>query len=364
MDSSYCLEAISQAIGQLAFVSDDRLPSDASERIDGCMQGHGADHIGRAGFLPIRRSCPDHLVEADQVHRSAPGQEGIADFEEIPWSDQRARPEGGIELVTTEGEEVGGGRQRPVGRQLRGIDYHPHPPFMGRFDNGLERRQPPRHVGCSRQRQQGRRSPITIESGADVIDGEGSLGRALDVSPGGYPTPREQVGVVLDNGGHHDVGRVELQTVGQMIDGLGGVPAENGNIRAVRDSSGELEHRPPCPLIGGSGIPRPEAGSPVHARVPRDELRHSGGCIGMGLGRSSLIQFHCSPVDAIEAGHLLADADQVGQGDSGTVGSPSIMARGRLHVATLRGTLAPRVRSQSWRPRPLRVLCMNITPTR
>ena len=60
---------------------------------------------------------------------------------------------------------------------------------------------------------------------------------ALDVAPPGHPAPGQQVGVVLDHGGEHDVVGVEAQPVGQLVDGLGGVPADDGHVVAAAAGS-------------------------------------------------------------------------------------------------------------------------------
>lgn len=61
--------------------------------------------------------------------------------------------------------------------------------------------------------------------------------------------------MVLDDGGDHDVGRIELQAEGDLVDGLGGVPAEDGDVGAVRIAPGKRQHRPSSLLVGGGGMP-------------------------------------------------------------------------------------------------------------
>ena len=62
------------------------------ECVDGGMEGHRADHVGRAGLLPVRRRGPDDLVQPDQVDGAASGQKRVAGLEQRPRAD-RARPE-------------------------------------------------------------------------------------------------------------------------------------------------------------------------------------------------------------------------------------------------------------------------------
>ena len=78
----------------------------AVERVDGGVQGHGADDVGGAGLFPIGRVGPDHLVEVDEVHGAAAGQEWVALGEGAPWADEHSGAEGGVHLVAAPGEEV------------------------------------------------------------------------------------------------------------------------------------------------------------------------------------------------------------------------------------------------------------------
>ncbi len=62
---------------QRRLVPRDRVPADAVELIHGGAEGDGADHVGRAGLLALGRFGPDDLVQVDQVHGAATGEEGI-----------------------------------------------------------------------------------------------------------------------------------------------------------------------------------------------------------------------------------------------------------------------------------------------
>ena len=75
-----------------------------------------------------------------------------------------------------------------------------------------------------------------VEAGDDVVDVEGAITAAFDVAPPRHPTPGQEVGVVFDHGGEHDIVRLEAQPVGQLVDGLGGVAAEDGHVVAGRGS--------------------------------------------------------------------------------------------------------------------------------
>ena len=51
--------------------------------------------------------------------------------------------------------------------------------------------------------------------------------------PPGYPGPGQEVGVVLHHRRRHDIVRLELQPVGEMVDRLGGVAAEHHHAALV-----------------------------------------------------------------------------------------------------------------------------------
>ena len=110
------------------------------------------------------------------------------------------------------------------------------------------------------------------------LDAERAVGPALDPAPLRHPGPGQQVGVVLDHRGHHDVVGLELQPVGQMVDGLGGVAAaapRRCRRRSAARRSGARSSR--AALVGGRGAAGLVPGAPVHARVPREELGHRVG---------------------------------------------------------------------------------------
>ena len=60
--------------------------------------------------------------------------------------------------------------------------------------------------------------------------------------------------MVLDDGRHdHVVGR-EVEPVGEVVDRLGGVAADDGDVVAVGGAPGEVERRLPGALVGGGGL--------------------------------------------------------------------------------------------------------------
>ena len=75
---------------------------------------------------------------------------------------------------------------------------------------------------------------VASSCGDDIVDGEGPVWTALDEAPLAHSRPGQQVGVVFDHGGDHDVVRAETEPVDQMVDGLGGVATEDGHVGAGR----------------------------------------------------------------------------------------------------------------------------------
>ena len=170
--------------------------------------------------------------------------------------------------MAAEGEEVGGRGQRAVGRQLGGVEGHGNAALVGGVDDGVDGWEPAGDVRCRRYGQKGWASPC-VQGGGDVFDGERAGGPALDVPAIGNPTPGQQVGVVLDHGGHHHVIGCEAQPVGQVVDGFGGVSAQHGHVVSVRVAAGEPEDGHSGVLVGGRGPTGAKAGTTVNARVPR-----------------------------------------------------------------------------------------------
>ena len=118
--------------GELVVVGGDRVPADALELVDGRVERDGADDVRRAGLLALGRVGPHDLVEVDQVDGAAAGQERVAVGEGRPGADEHAGAERGVHLVPAPGEVVGGGRQRPVGGELGGVDAAPGRRARGR----------------------------------------------------------------------------------------------------------------------------------------------------------------------------------------------------------------------------------------
>jgi len=131
--------------------------------------------------------------------------------------------------MTAPGQEISLGGQRPVRRELGRVYEHRYPPVVRCGDNLRQRPQPARHVGGAGDRQQPRHGPL-VKRGRDVFGREGAVLPALHVPAGGRARPGQAVGVMLGHRGGHDVAAAQAQPVGQVIDGFGGVPADDRDI--------------------------------------------------------------------------------------------------------------------------------------
>ena len=94
--------------------------------------------------------------------------------------------------------------------------------------------------------QPGFRSPVHFS--CDIGCREGPVGTALDESAGGHARPGQKVGVVFDNGGDHDIVETQAQAIGEVVDGLGRVSADDGDVVATFASS-EREYCLTCALV-------------------------------------------------------------------------------------------------------------------
>ena len=159
-----------------------------------------------------------------------------------------------------------------------------------------------------------------VELRDDIVDGEGPVGSALDEAPLAHSRPGQQVGVVLDHGGDHDVVRAETEPVDQMVDGLGGVATEDGHVGAVGSPAGEGQGGGPGRFVLVGRQPRLVSRAAVNAGVPREEVVHPGCDRGQGGGGGGGVEVDIRPCFAGDAG----DGDPVAdQGDR----DPSALGR-------------------------------------
>jgi DnaK suppressor protein len=143
--------------------------------------------------------------------------------------------------------------------------------------------------------------------------------------------------MVLHHRRHYHVGGGEAEPIGEVVDGLRGIAAQDGQVRSVLVAPGEGQHRPAALFVGVSGPSGPEARSPVDARVPRQELGHPIGNAGVGLRGCSLVELDGDPLDATQAGDDLSGTDQLGQGGGVVVGRrPGGTCGVGVHAPTLR----------------------------
>ena len=114
--------------------------------------------------------------------------------------------------------------------------------------------------------------------------------------------------MVLDDGGDDDVVGLQAEPIGEVVDGLGGVAADDGHVVGL-GPTGEPQRRGAGLLVGGGSELRLPAGAAVHARVPRQELLHpSCDCGQRGSGRGG-VERDVATIDTIDArdGHVVAD---------------------------------------------------------
>ena len=191
-----------------------------------------------------------------------------------------------VHLVAAEGDEVGlareaagaaraARRRRPRGRRGRGrrsiiASIGGSQPVM--FDAPV--------IASSR----GAGDASSARSTSLVV--EGPVGPALDEAARGDPRPGQQVGVVLDHRRDHDVVRDRTEAVGELVDRLGRVAAEDRATSSRPRSAREAEDGGAGRLVGARRelglVPR----TAVHARV---------------LGRNSVTRSSTAGNAAVEA---------------------------------------------------------------
>ena len=172
----------------------------------------------------------------------------------------------------------------------------------------VQRAGPPGDVGGARDRQEpGSRSGV--QGSGNIIGAKRAVPAALDVAAPGGPGPGQQVGVVLDNGGHDDVVRRELQTIGEVVYRFGRVATDDGHVVAAL-AAGEAQDGVPGSFVGVGRplgfVPR----APVHARVPRQELFNSGQHRWEGRRRGGCVARKVRALLTVDARHQGTVADQ------------------------------------------------------
>jgi hypothetical protein len=146
--------------------------------------------------------------------------------------------------VAAERHEVGAGRQRPVRRELRGVDGDRHASLVRGRDDRVERRDPAGDVRGAGDGEQSRRG-AGVERPHDRLDGERPIRLALDEPPPRVACPRQQVRVMLDDRGDDDVGRLKAEAVREVVDRLGRVAADDRDV--VRPGAAGMLSTAPVP---------------------------------------------------------------------------------------------------------------------
>ena len=247
-------ESAAQPASELVVVVGDGVPADVAEGVDGGVQGDGADDVGGTRLFTLGRVGPGDLVQVDEVDGATTGEERVAVGEAGPGADQHPGAERGVHLVTAPRHVVGGGGQRSVGGELGGVDEHGDRTGVSGGDHGVERRRPAGHVRGAGDRQQ-RRGRSGVEGGGEVVEVECSVRAAVDEAAPAQAGPGQQVGVVLDHGGDDDVVRLEPEPVGEVVDRLGRVAADDGHVVTVGGAAGEAHGRCSRRLVGLGGQP-------------------------------------------------------------------------------------------------------------
>ena len=130
--------------------------------------------------------------------------------------------------------------------------------------------------------------------------------------------------MVLDHGGGHRVVGAESEAVGQVVDGLRGVPHQDHHVVTTRRPPGEAVHTVAGGLVGLGGAPRLVAGAAVHAGVPGQELVDPIGHRLQRGGRGGAVEVAVGTFETVEAGNGHVGADEWGEGCL------------RMHAVTLR----------------------------
>jgi hypothetical protein len=115
--------------------------------------------------------------------------------------------------------------------------------------------------------------------------------------------------VVLDHRRDHDVVGRQPEPVGEVVDRLGGVATEDGHVAATGRPAGEAHGRNSRRLVGPGRELRLVTRTPMHARVPGEEVLHGAGHHRQGAGRRRRVQVEVPALVAVDAGRHRTVAD-------------------------------------------------------
>ena len=232
---------------QLAVVTLDLRPPDDVELVDRGVQSDGAEHVGGAGLLPLGRIRPDHFVEVDEIDGTTAGQERVTVGERRSRANECAGAERRVHLVAAPGDEVDARRQPAMRCELGCVEEHGYVALVRGVGDRIDRRHPSGDVRRARDGQElGPR--CRVERGDDVVEPERAVASALHEPAPARTRPRQQVGVMLDDGRDDDVVTRELQAVRELVDRLGRVPADDRDVGAVGRSLRESRASRPGPV--------------------------------------------------------------------------------------------------------------------
>ena len=119
-----------------------------------------------------------------------------------------------------------------MGRELGAVDSYGDLAVMGGVDDLVDRRQPSgdvRSAGDGKQARLG--GPVQFIR--DIAGCEGPVGSALDVAARGYARPRQEIGVVFDDGGDDNVVGTQAKAVGEVVDGFGCISADDRDVVTI-----------------------------------------------------------------------------------------------------------------------------------
>ena len=134
-----------------------------------------------------------------------------------------------------------------------------------------------------------------VEGGDDLVDGERAVGRAFDKPATSDTGPGQQVGVMFDDGGDDDVVGVEAKAVGEVVDGFGGVAADDRHVLSGLGPPGEAQDGGAGSFVGVRRGARLVAGAAVDAGVPRDEVVHASRHGWQRVRRGRAVEVDVSP---------------------------------------------------------------------
>ena len=187
-----------------------RGPTHLGKGVDRSVQRHCPDHVRRTGFLAVGRVGPDNFAKLDEVDRAATGQERVTVGEGLARPDEHSCSEGCIHLVAAPGDEIGLLGEVTVRRELGAVDSYGDLPVMGGVDDLVDRRQPSGDVRSAGDGEQARLGG-PVQFIRDIAGCEGPVGSALDIAARGYTRPRQEIGVVFDDGGDDNVVGTQAQ---------------------------------------------------------------------------------------------------------------------------------------------------------